>query len=111
MATFIWVPSYSTAVERAPKILKAQFGDNYAQRAKDGINANPLSISIVFDDITGAVKAAIDAFLEDLEGTTPFNFTLPGGVEKQYVCEKWSYRYSAYDSYSMQMTFVEDFSP
>jgi len=111
MSTFSYTPSYSTDLTRKPKIRKAQFGDGYAQRTRDGINNNPQVWNLKFENLSAADADAIEAFLEAEGGTTPFNWTPPGKSSAKFVCEEWSRGYSAYGANSLNMKFEQDFAP
>lgn len=111
MSEFTWTPSYGSSVKRKPSIHKAQFGDGYAQRTQNGINANPKSRNLVFSNLTAAVADAIEAFLEGKNGSTPFTFTFPGESEQMVVCEQWDRMYNAYNQVTITATFEQDFAP
>jgi phage-related protein len=46
-----WYPSSATRGAMRPRILKAQFGDGYAQRARDGINTGLKTWNVIWDVI------------------------------------------------------------
>ncbi len=76
-----------------PKItfntLKAQFGDGYSQRGKQGINHRveewPLTFSLPDDEC-----AAIAEFLDAHQGHRAFLWTPPFGIENKYICERYT---------------------
>jgi len=111
MAIFTWVPSYGTQVSKKPRMLAAQFGDGYAQRAQNGINSNPQSWSLVFSSIAPADADAIDTFLATQAGVTPFDWTTPKGDALRFTCAEWSRTYDAYAGHTITATFEQDFAP
>lgn len=109
--TFTWIPSNGIEVDTTPRVIKAQFGDGYAQRATDGINNQPETWEVRFEYIAQAEHDAIKAFLEEHGATTPFKWTTPDGVEKQFVCESWRRTMVYYGVRGISANFVEDFTP
>lgn len=73
-----WTPSYALRREKEPKVIKAQYGDGYAQRVGIGINNAPATFSLHFEARTGAEIRDMEAFFASLGGVTPFFVTLPG---------------------------------
>lgn len=109
--TFTWVPSHGTQVKRRPRVLKAQFGDGYAQRVGDGINNSPQKWDIRFEDISKADALAIDNYLAGKGGVTKFSWTTPDGVTANFVCEEWSRTFSQENGHQVTATFEQDFAP
>ena len=111
MSTFTWSATYASAVKKAPRILDAQFGDGYAQRAQDGINASPQSWSLVFNGVDDTEADAIEAFLEARGAHEPFDWTPPGKASARFVCKEWNREYSDFQLDNLTMTFTQDFAP
>jgi phage-related protein len=111
MSDFSYVPSYSSQLKKKPRVFKAQFGDGYAQRTADGINANPQVWTLVWENITQATAAAIEALLDSYGGHTPFTWTPPGRSEIKVVCEEYGVRYDGFDQRNFSATFEQDFAP
>lgn len=109
MDTFTWVPSYSTQVNREPRIKRAAFGDGYEQRSRDGINHNPQRWTVSFNNCPSAEADAIEAFLETHGGSTAFLWTPPGKAQAKYVCAKWSRTFDDYDGNSLSLEFRQVF--
>lgn len=56
-------PSQTSRVIATPRMLRAQFGNGYSQRAKDGINSTPLRYQVVFNNRKDTVIREIKNFL------------------------------------------------
>ena len=110
LETFTWAASYTTSLDRKPRILECVFGDGYAQRMGDGINNVPELWSVVFSEREETEIAAIDAFLRGRGGHESFYWTAPAGTEKIYVCKEWNARYTAKRNSSLTATFLQSFT-
>ena len=105
METFTFVPSAGSSGVMHPRTLKAQFGDGYAQRVKDGVNARLRFWNLQFDPMhattpiggSGANLDDINDFLERQDGYIHFLWVQlpPFNTEgaKEFVCEEWSFTY------------------
>ncbi len=107
---FTWAPSYSSSLDRKPRILEVAFGDGYAQRAGDGINNAPEQWNVVFSEREETEVAAIDAFLASRGGHEDFLWTAPAGTEKRYVCKEWNARYTGKRNSSLTAVFLQSFA-
>ncbi|MTD34035.1 phage tail protein [Paludibacterium denitrificans] len=111
-STFTWTPDYSAKLSRAPRVLKAQFGDGYDQRVPDGINNNPQSWALTFNNRTNADADAIDAFLSAQNGVTWFWWTPPRvNAAIKVVCEKWDKSEATFNGTTVTATFDQKFDP
>jgi len=63
-----------------PRVRKAQFGDGYAQTAKDGLNANPRVFELAWPNLNTAQKDTIINFLRARGGSEAFYWTPPKEV-------------------------------
>lgn len=106
---FIWTPSFTTNLQKKPRVQSAQFGDGYEQRMRDGINSNPRTWGIVFNGIKDADANAIMGFLDGLAGVDYFTFTDPEGVTAKYTCRDYTRSWDAYNSNTLNATFKECF--
>lgn len=111
MATFSYNPSYSAKAVRAPKTKTARFGDGYEMRAEDGINTNPENWDLQFINRDTTEGDAIDAFLSDKKGVTPFQWTTPRGVSGNFVCKSWTYDLGSGNLVSITARFEQVFDP
>jgi len=93
-----------------PRTLQAEFGDGYAQRAGDGINANPVEFSAVWTNATEAEKTYIDDFFKARGGYQSFYFTDEDeGSASSYNCKEWAVRHTDSDGYVITAKFREVF--
>ncbi|HYG86991.1 MAG TPA: phage tail protein [Azospirillum sp.] len=86
-------PLIGSTLKAQPKVLTASFGDNYSQRAADGLHAaQGLDVGLSWEGLPAQI-AEIEAFLESTGGykaflyqvpgrTTPQAWTCPGGWER-----------------------------
>lgn len=110
MAIFTWNPAWGTSLDKKPKILKAQFGDGYSQRTKDGINNNPGVWNLSLDEKTDVEADAIMAFLDARGGAEAFYWTPPSSSTQVVVtCENCRRSWKAFNSNTINATFIQQF--
>lgn len=110
MATFTFVPSYSTSIGQQPKIIEAKFGDGYEQAIFNGINYTPKVWDLQFNNISAAsAQSIINFFITNNTATTPFDWTDPESVAGKYKCKEWKQTYNAYEARSLTCKFEEVF--
>lgn len=80
METFTWTHDRGISAKHTPRVLKAQFGDGYAQRALDGLNAKESTWEVRFANRSTTEATAILDFLDARQGVEAFLFT-PTGAE------------------------------
>jgi len=85
-------PSHNAPLETKPRILTAEFGDGYSQRAGDGLNAIKRMAQLEFANISNADASTIVSFLETQAGYQAFTYTVPGDstARKWIAREGWS---------------------
>ena len=76
-------PEYSATKNTTFRMLKAQFGDGYKQLVADGFNHVQSDWSLTYTYPTEDIDI-IEGFLLDTEGTEPFLWTPPRGVQEVY---------------------------
>lgn len=87
------------------RILKANFGDGYEQRAGDGINTKQSEYTLSWSRLTQAEAEAIEQFFDGQSGFLSFDYTLPGeSSAKKFVCEKFSKPYESGNLMGMTAT-------
>lgn len=103
--------SPGSGMEENARVLVAQFGSNYAQRAADGLNSVSSQYSVTFENLTRDEGETIIAFFRARKGSEAFYFTPPGDSEKMWRCEKWSRTHvdAAFDT--INATFIQVFTP
>jgi phage-related protein len=103
-------PDWGLTRSYKPRVLKAEFGDGYAQRAADGINNNPVTLAARWTHLSESEKDAVVNFFVARKGFEAFNYTYEDeGTSKTYVCEEWSYAHVDADGYVVDATFREVF--
>jgi phage-related protein len=110
LPVFSWAVSYDTQMSATPVLLKAQFGDGYVQRARNGINNVVPSWPIKIDVLENSDAIAIDNFLTELGGCDPFYWRNPYGIVGRYICEAWTLVPHVPGRSDFTATFIQDFS-
>jgi phage-related protein len=108
MATFTWLPT-DAQLNKQPRVLTAGFGDGYAQDAQDGLNANPQTWEVTFEDVIATDAKAIDDFLSEQGGAIAFDFVTPFGDTLQFKCKRWSIKPSRLKFLTVTATFEQSF--
>jgi len=104
--------SPGTSVEFKPRVRRAPFGDGYAQRTGDGLNALSRKVEASFEVLTTAEAGAILSFFEERAGYKPFMWTLPGEASpRQWIAPTWRRVYSGNTITDITATFEETFDP
>jgi phage-related protein len=103
--TLTFVPSESTVVRVQPRVLRAQFGDGYAQEAQDGESSILRDWELVYDPIPATSNEGpsptmeeVDAFFSAQGGYRKFLWRPPSPYDTQgsqlFVCTNWSASFS-----------------
>jgi len=89
MTTFPSIePSYGFTKTQTPNVETIQLGDGYQQRFTRGLNQNPMTLSVAFNNLTEADADTIEAFFVERKGVENFDFTAPGeSAAKKYICK------------------------
>lgn len=105
---FYWVPDSEPNEAIKQRVRRAQFGDGYSQRSRDGINSRTSSWSLSFTNRSQAEADAIIAFLDARGGVEAFTFDLPGeNSGRLYVCEDYA-RTPGGTLFGVSATFKEE---
>ena len=107
--TFAWAPQLNAQGATTYRVLKAQFGDGYSQRAPDGINNEVQSWPLSFTG-TGAYVTPIRDFLRRHGGAGRFAWTPPLGEAGLYVCGGFNLMPLGGDKYTLSATFEQVFA-
>jgi phage-related protein len=84
-------PSYSTSKSTKPRVLKAGFGDGYAQRASDGLNSLGKSWRAVWQVLSVSEADTLEAFLEARGGWDAILWTPPDeSTQIKVICSEWT---------------------
>lgn len=108
--TFSWVPLAEPVGAATYRVLKAQFGDGYAQTAADGINNKTQTWPLQFRGV-GAKISAIRDFLDARQGFQSFYWTPPLGVQALYKCTGHTVKPLGAGKYELTATFEQAFQP
>ena len=98
-----------------PRVLKAQFGDGYEMRIRDGINNTPRTWSLVFNNRTNTDIDKLYTFFQTLAGVDTCMLTVPDSVggddDVIVVIEEYSRTFGNAQFYSMTCSAREVFEP
>ncbi len=91
--TFDWCVS-DASYDLEPRVIKAQFGDGYAQRRPAGINTQVCIWSISMKNTDAKTAGEVIQFLSARNGAEVFNWTPPRqSVTQDVICPSWSVNY------------------
>lgn len=102
-------PTTSSSKTTKAKVLKAEFGDGYGQRAGDGINSVREQWQVSWVGLTRTEANTVENFLRARKGFEAFLWTSPGGSQKKWVCEEWNRTLGSAVNDDVSATFVEVF--
>ncbi len=107
--TFIWIPTYGTALTQKPSVSVNKFGDGYEQRVAIGINTIKRKWDVSFANRPTSTADAIEAFFEARASVQSFNWQPPHGAVGKWVCREWSAQKTGPYTRSVTATFDEVF--
>ena len=103
-------PTYGTTSNKEPRILRAEFGDGYSQRAGDGLNTDPIKVTLNFDALTVEQADQVFNFLSARAGWDSFYYTLPRESSPRiFICPKFSRQYVLPNTDAITAEFEEVF--
>jgi len=103
-------PSPESDKEVTPRILRADFGDGYAQRSGDGINTMRQVRNLAWNVLTFADADTIEAFFAARSGVESFYWTAPDEASpRRWLCSTWRRGYVSGNMASLTATFTEVF--
>lgn len=103
-------PSYGTSPNTQFRVLSANLGDGYEQRAGDGLNAKKTEWPVVWAGLTAADHTTITDFIDLRGGYEAFDWTPPGGASAlKFKCLSYASTRLAADLYSLSATFEQVF--
>lgn len=113
MATFPAIaPTYGAQKTSQPRVRSVQFGDGYSQRLRYGLNTNPKSWSLTWENITTANANIIEAFLDARAGAESFDWTPPDSTSNnKWICQEWNKTIPYVNRATITATFVQVFEP
>lgn len=105
-------PVFDIDDAHAPKLLVAEFGDGYAQRARNGMNHDPSALDLRWDNISVAEGAVIWAFLKARGGDEAFFYDPPFlETGKKWTCPTYKRSFTDPDTMNIVVSFKECFDP
>lgn len=92
MATFPSIsPSYGLSKSSKPFVNKIQFGSGYQQRVVFGINQNPKTWQLRWENISETDSDTIEDFLDARAGQEKFQWTPPDeSTAYTFICSEWT---------------------
>lgn len=92
------------------RVLSANFGDGYIQRAGDGINTKTTSWDL---SCTGSLSfiQQVQAFLDAQGGYKAFLWSPPGQAPAMFVCAGYKLQSKGAGIYAMAFTFEQTYHP
>ena len=111
MATFpITNPVYNTRINARPKVNILSFGDGFEQRLTEGLNQNPLSVSLTFELSQADATTAITFLNSRVEDGASFDYTLPSeSSSRKFVCTSFPRSIPFLNRVTLSCTFREVF--
>jgi phage-related protein len=103
-------PTPPISAKITPRVLRAQFGDGYSQRAGDGLNTKKRTYELSWETLILSEVDAIIGFFEGLEDGEAFLWTPnDGSAQGLFVVSDWSRTRLTAAEYSCTATFTEEF--
>jgi phage-related protein len=104
-------PSDPLDDQHAPKVNRVQFGDAYAARSLDGINADLEKLALKWEHLTQTEFQSIWNFLVARGGIESFLYTVPwystGNTQRQYLCPNYNRTKHSINDYDITAQFEE----
>lgn len=101
-------PNYGAKAKREFRVLRADFGDGYSQRAPDGLNSKKETWSLKWDYLDLTEYNTINNFLTARKGTEAFLWTPPyQTVARKFICSSFEASIPAYNLYEITAEFEE----
>jgi len=92
MADLVVEPTSSDGPRKSmkPRVLRANFGDGYSQRAGDGINLLEETWSVEWENLDSTEVVALETQLEDARGVDAITWTPHGeSTAKKFTISQW----------------------
>ena len=111
MATFpIAKPTYNTKITSRPKVNVLSFSDGFEQRLTEGLNQNPLSVSLVFELSQADANTAVTFLNARIDDGASFDYTLPDeSSSRKFVCTSFPKTLSYLNRVKLSCEFREVF--
>lgn len=104
-------PDFGFDDSRSPRLKRTEFGDGYVQRRRDGLNHDPLSVELVWTNVSHEEGDAIFDFLEARGGDEAFFYDLPFVGLIKWTAPAYRRSYTDPDTMRVSAAFEECFDP
>jgi len=106
---FVWSPSLGLKIDQSPRLNLVNFGHDYTQVHRDGVNEKLLILNLEFSGRNDNEARAILHFLEHHYGCIPFKFFAPAPYHesKNFVCSGWTHTYEFNDNHNISAKFEQ----
>ena len=113
MATFpIANPTYNTRINTNTNQIVVSFGDGFEQRLTEGLNQNPLTVSLTFELSQSDADTAITFLDSRITDGASFDYTLPSESSSRiFVCERFPRSIPFLNRVRLNCVFREVFEP
>ena len=110
MATFSYDPSFSATETSQPLVRTVVMGDAYEQRIQLGLQRDPKTWRLSFNNRDDTERDNILSFLEARKGTDSFDWTPPNESSSgKYVCLDWTKQINVAGYATITATFEQVF--
>lgn len=109
MSTFNFCAAFGAVETVQPRVRTIRFGDGYEQRASFGINTQPRTWTLTFNNKLTTEADQIEDFFAARAGVESFDWTPPSGAAGKWVCRSWSKSVNAPGVFTINATFEEVF--
>lgn len=94
--------------DETPRVLRANFGDGYSQRAGDGLNAQLRTFQVAWSDFSDVDIATLQDGFRALGGYQAFNWTPPkDSLPGKFIAPTWKKSASRPNASSLTASFQE----
>ena len=113
MATFpIANPVYNTRIDPKPSVNVVSFGDGFEQRLTEGLNQNPLTVTLTFELSQSDANTAISFLNARITDGASFDYTLPSeSTARKFVCNRFPRSIPFLNRVRLNCVFREVFEP
>tara|TARA_R100000353_G_scaffold141647_1_gene101052 strand:+ start:58 stop:402 length:345 start_codon:yes stop_codon:yes gene_type:complete len=104
-------PSYPVRKTSKPIAKIVQFGDGYQQRFTFGLNQNPKTFALTWDNLSETDSDTLEAFLDArASDQQSFDYTPPNEPSQmKFICQNWNKNIKFANRATISATFVEVF--
>ena len=105
-------PKYNYTISRKPTVNVISFGDGLEQRLTEGLNQNPITLSLTFNLSQTESTTAVNFLNDRITDGASFTFLIPNeNVTKNFVCESYPTSVPFLNRVTLTCVFREVFEP